>query len=53
MSEMSWFKFTVSLLCDDYIAAETFIVKVLSTARYDSSLSALSEDYSFQGLTLY
>jgi hypothetical protein len=44
------FKFTVSWLCDDHIAASTFVVKGFSTKRYDSPLSTLSKDYNFQRL---
>jgi hypothetical protein len=50
-SELRRFEFTVSWLCDDHIAANTFVMKGVSTTRYDSPLSALSKDYSFQRLT--
>jgi hypothetical protein len=43
-SELRRFNFTVSWLCDDHIAAGTFVVKDFSTSRYDSPLSMLSKD---------
>jgi hypothetical protein len=45
LSEIRRFKFTVSWLCDDHTAADSF-----SITRYDSPLSALSKDYIFQRL---
>jgi hypothetical protein len=52
-SEIRRFKFTVSWLCDDHIAAHSLRRKRSSTSRYDSHLSVLSKDYSLQRLTLY
>jgi hypothetical protein len=49
-SEIPRFKFKVSWLCDDHIAAENLRVEMFSTSRYDSHLSVLSKDYSFQRL---
>jgi hypothetical protein len=50
-SEICRFKFAVSWLCDDHIAADNLPVEKFSTSRYDSPLSALSKDFSFQRLT--
>jgi hypothetical protein len=51
-SEILRFKFTVSWLCGDLIAADNLRgKKKFSTSRYDSPLSALSKDYTFQILT--
>jgi hypothetical protein len=52
-SEIRRFKFTVSWLCDDHIAADNLRRKRSSTSRYDSPLFVLSKDYSFQRLTWY
>jgi hypothetical protein len=42
------FKFTVSWLCDDHTAADNRRREAFSTSRYDSTLSVLSMDYSFE-----
>jgi hypothetical protein len=50
-SEIRRFKFTVSWHCDDHIAADNLRRKTFSTSRYDSPLSTLSKDGSFQRST--
>jgi hypothetical protein len=52
-SEVRQFKFKLSWLCDDHAAADRLRRKTFSTMRYDSHLSMLSQDYSFQRLTVY
>jgi hypothetical protein len=46
-SEIRRFKFTVSWLCDDHIAADNLRRKWSSTSRYDSHLSVLSKNLQF------
>jgi hypothetical protein len=45
--EIRRFKFTVSWLCDDHIAADNLRRKRPLTSRYDSPHSALSKEYTF------
>jgi hypothetical protein len=47
-SEIRRFKFTVSWLCDDHIAADNLGHEGFSTSRYDSHLSVLSKDCAFK-----
>jgi hypothetical protein len=47
-SEIRRFKFKVSWLCDDDIAAENLRHKSFSTSRYDSHLFVLSKDFTFK-----
>jgi hypothetical protein len=52
-SEIRRSKFRVRWLCDDHIAADSLRVETFLTPRYDSYLSALSKESSFQRSALY
>jgi hypothetical protein len=47
-SELRRFEFALIWLCDDNTVADNLRRKIFSTSRYDSPLSGLSTDYSFQ-----